>query len=64
MSKDIAFIMGALFATYFIVYPILYFAYNYVITGLGYPQYIISDFWLGMVCYFIFNIITGGFRRS
>jgi len=52
-----AHIIGAIFGTYFLVYPILYFVYNYFIEAIGYAQYQIPGFWVGMAGFFLFNVI-------
>ena len=55
MANKIAYYLGAIFGTYFLVYPVLYFAYNWFITEIGYAQYQIPGFWVGMVGYLLFN---------
>lgn len=55
-------ILGAFFATYFLVYPVLYFAYNWFIVEIGYPQYAIPGFWVGMVGYLLFNFAKSNIK--
>ena len=57
MAHKLAGIFVAFFGTYFLVYPVLYFIWNFFIVGINYPQYRIPDFWVGMAGYFIFNVI-------
>lgn len=56
----------AVFATYFLIYPAIYFVWNFAIEGIGFSQYKIPDFWVGMAFFFIFNvtknIIKGVFK--
>jgi hypothetical protein len=65
-GKSTAFILGAIVGTYFIVYPVFYFAWNWFIVEIDFPQYQIPGFWVGMVGYLIFNfalsIIRGIFK--
>ena len=49
--------LGILFGIYFLVYPIIYFTYNYMSTELGYSQYNIPGFWFGMLGFFLFSIV-------
>ena len=48
--------IGALFGTYFLVYPVIYFVYNWFISEIGYVQYQIPGFWVGMAGYLLFNL--------
>lgn len=62
MAKSLGRTFGAVFATYFIVYPVIYYVYNYFIVGMGYPQYQIPGFWLGMAGFFLFTFIKNIFK--
>ena len=57
MVDKIYFVLGRQFGIYFLVYPVIYFAWNFFTIGIGFPQYAIPDFWVGMVGYFLFNIL-------
>ena len=57
MAEKLGKLIGALFAVYFFIYPIIYFGWNYIIETLGYSQYIIPGFWFGMLCYALFNVV-------
>lgn len=60
-----AFVLGQLFGVYFLVYPVIYFGWNFFITGIDFPQYAIPDFWVGMVGYLIFNVVKNTlFKRG
>lgn len=61
-TKSLAVIVGAVFGTYFLVYPVFYFVYNWFIAQVGYPQYVIPGFWVGMAGYFLFNILRSMIR--
>lgn len=54
--NEFAFVLGQIFGTYFMVYPVLYFVWNFFIVEIGFSQYAIPDFWVGMAGFFIFNI--------
>lgn len=54
--KSIAYYIGVIFATYFIVWPVIYFGWNFMMDVTNTPQYYIPGFWLGMGFYFLFNI--------
>lgn len=49
-------LIGGLFVTYLVFYPVIYFAWNFAIEGIGFPQYQIPDFWVGMVLFLLFNL--------
>jgi ABC-type dipeptide/oligopeptide/nickel transport system permease component len=53
---DLAFVLGKIFGTYFMMYPIIYFAWNFAIEGAGFSQYKIPGFWIGMAFFLVFNI--------
>ncbi len=55
-GKTAAHYMGAIFGTYFLVYPIIYFVYNWFIQEIGFEQYQIPGFWIGMAGYLLFNV--------
>jgi hypothetical protein len=57
MAELLGTLMGKLFATYFILYPIIYFVYNWFIAELGFPQYAIPGFWVGFVGFLLFNLV-------
>lgn len=50
-------LVGYAVGMYFMVYPIIYFAYNYAAVGFGYPQYQIPDFWIGMAGFFLLDVL-------
>ena len=60
---DIMFNLGRLFGTYFLVYPVIYFVYNWFIVQMGFAQYQIPGFWVGMAGFFLLivakNLIKG-----
>ena len=60
--KSLSHILGVLFATYFIIYPIMYFVWNFFIVETGFPQYAIPGFWVGMAGYFILKMFLGIFK--
>ena len=49
-------LIGRFFALYAIIYPIIYFGYNYMAETLGFSQYMIPGFWFGMLGFILFNI--------
>jgi len=53
MAKFLGAFIVIVIASYFIIYPIIYFTYNYFIVAIGFPQYIIPGFWIGMLGYFL-----------
>ena len=55
-------LFGALLVTYFVFYPIIYFAWNFAIEGIGFPQYQIPDFWVGMVLFLLFNFAKNNIK--
>ncbi len=64
-EKSPAFYLGALFGTYFLVYPVIYFVYNWFIQEIGYAQYQIPGFWVGMAGYLLFNMVKNSiFKRK
>ncbi len=58
ISRALTLIVG----TYFIVYPVFYFVYNFFIEGIGFPQYQIPGFWVGMAGYMVFNLIKNSIK--
>jgi hypothetical protein len=58
-------IIGRLFGMYFLVYPVIYFVYNWFISEIGFIQYQIPGFWVGMAGFLLFNIVKNLiFRRK
>jgi hypothetical protein len=58
-------IIGRLFGMYFLVYPVIYFVYNWFISEIGYIEYQIPGFWVGMAGFLLFNIVKNLiFRRK
>ena len=55
-AQNLAFILGKLFGNYFLVYPVLYFVYNYFVGEIGFSQFQIPGFWVGMAGFFLANI--------
>jgi len=66
MANAIAEFLGKVFGTYFLIYPILYFVYNWFIVQIGYAQYQIPGFWVGMAGFFLImvakNTLKGIFK--
>lgn len=66
MANALAEFFGKIFGTYFLVYPVLYFVYNWFITEIGYVQYQIPGFWTGMAGFFLVivtkNTLKGVFK--
>ena len=62
-DASIAYLLGMLFARYFLQYPIIYFGWNYLVDFAGYSQYKIPGFWIGMLALFIFMQIKSFFYR-
>ena len=60
---SVAELLGKIFGVYFLVYPLIYFAWNFFIAGIGFPQYIIPGFWVGFAGFVIFNVITSTLKR-
>jgi hypothetical protein len=60
---SIAFLLGALFARYFLQYPIVYFGWNYLVEYAGYANYKIPGFWVGMLALFVLMMIKSFFIR-
>ena len=54
-KQKTAFHLGHLFGTYFLVYPVIYFVWNYFIAEINFSQYQIPGFWVGMAGFFLFN---------
>jgi len=67
IAQVLGHICGAAFVTYFVVYPILYFVWNFGIEGVGFPEYKISNFWAGMAIFAVViiskNILTGEIKK-
>jgi ABC-type dipeptide/oligopeptide/nickel transport system permease component len=57
-------IFGALFGTYFLVYPAIYFVYNWFISEIGYIQYQIPGFWVGMAGFLLFNLVKNSIFKG
>jgi hypothetical protein len=58
-------IIGRLFGMYFLAYPVIYFVYNWFISEIGYIEYQIPGFWVGMAGFLLFNIVKNLiFRRK
>lgn len=49
-------LLNKLILTYAVLYPIIFFGWNFVVNGFGHPEMVIPGFWLGMVAYALFNI--------
>lgn len=66
-SNKVMYLLGVAFGVYFIIYPMIYFAWNIGIELLGFAQYQIPSFWGGMLVFLVFivvkNIIKGIFQR-
>lgn len=54
--KSTAHFIGAIFATYFMVWPVMYFGWNFMMDTINKPEYYIPGFWTGMGFYFLFII--------
>jgi len=64
-AQVIVFVLGKLFGLYFMVYPIVYFGYNYIVESVGFPQYAIPGFWLGMLALVLIMLVKNTiFSRS
>jgi drug/metabolite transporter superfamily protein YnfA len=50
---SIAEFFGKVFVSYFLVYPVIYFVYNWFIQEINYIQYQIPGFWVGMAGFFL-----------
>jgi len=59
----VAELLGKIFGVYFMGYPLIYFAWNFFIAGIGFPQYIIPGFWIGFAGFFIFDVFTATLER-
>lgn len=46
----------AAITVYFVMYPIFYFGFNHVVESVGYSQYAIPSFWLGMLALLVIRI--------
>jgi hypothetical protein len=57
MAKTLGGLFGVFFVMYGIFYPVIYFVYNFFISGIGFPQYQIPDFWVGMAGFFILIVV-------
>ena len=57
------FVLGKIFGTYFMVYPIIYFAWNFAIEGAGFSQYKIPGFWVGMAFFLVFILVFNTLKR-
>jgi hypothetical protein len=62
-EDNIWFVLGAIFATYFMLYPIVYFVYNWFIVEIGFSQYAIPSFWVGMAGLYLLLIVRRFFRK-
>ena len=59
MTKLLGVIFGVILVNYFMLYPVIYFAWNWGIVVVGFPQFAIPGFWIGMVGFFLFNMVKG-----
>ena len=48
-TQAMAELLGKLFGIYFMFYPIVYFGYNYIVESVGFSEYKIPGFWIGML---------------
>lgn len=63
--KDFDFVetFANLFVTYFILYPIMYFGYNFLVSNLDMAEYRIPGFWLGMLGFYLIILSRNLFFR-
>jgi len=60
-QSSIGYILGQIFGLYFIIYPILYFGYNYIAEVMQFTQ--IPGFWVGMLGFYILRLFVVVIRR-
>ena len=63
MAYILGSLAGLILARYFVLYPIIYFIYNWFIEAAGFPQYVIPGFWIGMAGFAILTVISSLFKR-
>ena len=61
MSHAIGYLLGAFFMVYFVLYPIIYFGWNWAVSLAGIPQYAIPGFWTGMLFFFLALLVKNIF---
>ena len=62
-DQNLAFLFGIALGYYFVLYPTLYFVYNYFVSEIGLSQFQIPGFWVGMAGFYLINVTTSFLKR-